>query len=459
MLRLAAALSIVASTAAAKNNAFTSTRHGDPLTGPQRLTDVPRGSCAQCHVTHGSHQGGAPSFERLLFAPADNNLCFTCHETASANLVFPGRVFWSQSAHAQSAAMYWPGPAPPARSFSDANECVNCHEPHGEKDGAGVIPSMLAVREQNLCYACHDGARAPNVRAEFAKSYRHPITVSALHGANEQGDPVRFAATPVNRRHSECADCHNAHEAQRNAGDRSAPDVPATLIAVGRVQVTNGIAGSMPIYTWRGPDETSFGREYEICFKCHSSWTRQPVGQSNLALLTNPANPSFHPVQQSGRNRNIDPNAFVSGWSWASLTYCSDCHTSDDPTMRGPHGSSFRYILKKEYTASPLARSMVPAEICFDCHNYNVYALASSGSTVQRASRFNSPATSQGHAFHVGQGYPCYSCHETHGSTRYPALIATGRSPGINSYAQAPGGGTCTPTCHGTVTYTVNYAR
>ena len=75
-------------------------------------------------------------------------------------------------------------------------------------------------------------------------------------------------------------------------------------------------------------------------------------------------------------------------------------------------------------------------------------------------SRFNPPQASNGHTYHVGFAQvPCYSCHVTHGATTLPSLLSTGRNPGLTSYVQTAGGGTCTSTCHGSRTYAVTYAR
>jgi hypothetical protein len=316
---------------------------------------------------------------------------------------------------------------------------------------------MTAVREEGLCLECHDGAPAPDVRGPFRRAFAHPIGTSGRHDAGEGGDASRFG---TGNRHVECADCHNPHRGLR---DRVPPVPPAAsnrLVGVSRVKVTNGTAGSMPIYTYAGPAETGFAAEYEICFKCHSSWTTRPVGQSDLALLLNPGNPSFHPVEQAGRNRNIADAAFVNGWAWDRLVYCSDCHGSDDPTVRGPHGSSYRHLLRKDYAATTARTPMAPTDLCFDCHSWDTYANRGAGSSVLGASRFNPPRTGEGHAFHVGeQGYTCYVCHQSHGSTQRGALIATGRAPGVAGFSQSAGGGTCTATCHGTESYSVNYPR
>jgi hypothetical protein len=88
-----------------------------------------------------------------------------------------------------------------------------------------------------------------------------------------------------------------------------------------------------------------------------------------------------------------------------------------------------------------------------------VYANPAADQITLGASRFNTPSTA-GHAFHAGQQkIPCWSCHETHGSTRFASLIANGRDHEILSFTQMPNGGTCTSSCHASKTYTVNYGR
>jgi hypothetical protein len=138
---------------------------------------------------------------------------------------------------------------------------------------------------------------------------------------------------------------------------------------------------------------------------------------------------------------------------------CTDCHASDDPGVRGPHGSSYPYLLKQLAIASPARRSTVMSrdELCFDCHNYDTYANNNSSSTVKNYSRFGS---NHGHAYHVGsRRYSCYTCHATHGAANQPSLLVTGRSPGIRTYTPTANGGTCAATCHGSEGYSIAYPR
>lgn len=455
---------LLAGAASGSGGVFSSTKHGDPQDGAVRLATEAPGACSQCHDEHGSRQGasnGGP-YPFLLFAPDDNSLCFTCHSVQGADGVYGGRSVYGRSSHGLSFRTTWPGRVPPGRSSSDAGKCVNCHDPHGVRDALGIIPSLAIARGDGLCGACHNGSvAASDVRAQFLKPFRHPTSSAEGRHVSSESSPSSFAASPGNNRHVACADCHNPHQVGRDAAAPMAPNASSRLLGVGRVRVANGASGTRPIYRWAGPAETTtFPAEYELCFKCHSSWTTQPAGQDDLALLFNPENPSYHPVEAASRNSRVNPDSFANGWTAGRLVYCSDCHSSDDPAVRGPHGSAYRHILKKPYTPSSLPRAMAPTELCFDCHSFATYADPAAPARVAAASRFNPPATPRGHAYHVGtKGYSCYACHETHGSTRYPALLATGRAPGLTGFLGGPAGGTCNSTCHGARTYSVNYGR
>jgi hypothetical protein len=328
-----------------------------------------------------------------------------------------------------------------------------------------VIPHLAVAREEKLCLACHDGSpAATNVQLDLQKTYRHPVTnYDGRHSGAGESDPTRFGVIPLNNRHSECEDCHNAH-VSRPDGPLGPVDGDASLTTLGvsRIAVLNGVAGSTPAYTFLAGSDTLTApvAEYQLCFKCHSSWTTQPSGQTDQAKVLNPANPSYHPVEASGKNPSIDPSSFAPGWSASSITRCGSCHGPDPGGVRGPHGSSNPAILVRSYEATSLNRPMASDELCFTCHSYDVYGNSGSPESMRAASRFNAPALSKGHAEHVmDEQIPCYACHVTHGSTTKPFLIAIGRTPGINSYTVTANGGTCAPTCHGAESYTVNYGR
>jgi predicted CXXCH cytochrome family protein len=422
------------------------------------------GECNRCHTMHGQ---GDILFEHALIGPDDNTLCQRCHATPWTDGSYAGTWAYTGSSHGSGIDVIWPGPVPPARTEAGAEgKCVNCHDPHGRTDTQGLVPWLTLGREESLCLACHDGDPATaNISTELNKPFRHPTTTyTDRHRGPAESLPGDFGAAPGINRHAECTDCHNPHVAYP---DRTGTPPPPTLsrvnLGVSRVLVQNGGAGAPPSYFFAAGSDTLSGpvAEYQLCFKCHSSWTVQPTGQADLALELNPANPSYHPVEDAGRNMTILPGAFVAGWSANSLTRCADCHGSDvEGAPAGPHGSAYRYILKQPYTASPQPRPMASDEICFRCHAYDVYANPGASPTALAYSRFNQPGVDKGHAQHVGEEQvPCYACHTTHGSTANPHLIVTGRTPGIVSYSESPTGGTCQPTCHDQETYSANYAR
>jgi hypothetical protein len=196
-------------------------------------------------------------------------------------------------------------------------------------------------------------------------------------------------------------------------------------------------AGSPSSYIWL---EDATG-EYQVCFKCHSSFTSLPTYQpdgwngsafvaNGLRKLTgtstgqvldsrdmakefNPAQASFHPVTALGRNQNMPANSFVNGWSQSSMVYCTDCHSNPAATAGdlGAHGSPQLHLLNGtvNYKTVVLNGStrVSTGEVCFQCHNYQTYVTGQNNAT-----HFSE------HAKHMNNnwGTTCYTCHDSHGS-------------------------------------------
>lgn len=413
--------------------------------------------CMTCHVVHDSEPVTDGTLRRVSSV---NALCSDCHTLADTT---------SPATHLSSSrGVLWPGPQygtyfPAVTDVGQRGACTNCHQSHGWPDAdtpTQDFPSLLVGREENLCFACHDGQPVTkNVRLQFTKTYRHPTSdYVGRHSTTEGGTSAQFGTA---NRHAECDDCHNSHTARSDATTPTAPTASNRLLGVSRIAVTNGAAGTVPAYTYRPATDVAHPvLEYETCFKCHSSWTTRPAGQTDFGVRLNSNNPSFHPVEATGKNANIRVNSFVNGWTATKTMYCTDCHTSDDTSVRGPHGSQNRYLLKRPHIASSAARTTASTEECFDCHSFNTYSNTGTSDTVQAYSRFNRPGYEEGHSFHlVAKRAPCYACHDSHGSTTLPHLMVVGRNPGLISYTETTTGGSCTPTCHSTRTYTLNYPR
>lgn len=438
---------------------------------PARVAaDIPRiaaqgGHADQCDRCHTAHAEGTTPQPGLLLVPNDNQLCAGCHTSTWTTGSYAGLPLYTGSAHGASGATVWPGPDPPARAQADVGMCRNCHDPHGYADAGGIIPQLALQREEKLCLTCHDGSpAATQVLSEFQKPYRHPtLDFQGRHTGPGEASPEDFGRTPFNRRHAECDDCHNPHVARGDGlGGPLGADASLTTLGASRVAVLNGPAGTVPVYRFLpASDTTTMPRaEYQLCFKCHSSWTTAPAGQTDLARVLNPANPSYHPVEAAGADPGISPLAFATGWNTGSITRCGHCHGSDFGQTRGPHGSQHAHILRAPYDPQPGLRPSDPNELCFTCHRYEVYADPAAPAATRAASRWNAPGVTKGHAEHVGQHQtPCASCHVTHGSTTLPHLLVTGRMPGLDSWTGTATGGTCGTNCHASQSYEVNYAR
>ena len=487
---LCVAVGILALPAVAGDQVFHLTAHGDLSTGVNRLTSVPRGHCMQCHPTRESPPRSSP----VLFGANDNALCFTCHASPGVATVYAGQTAYTSSLHATSGSMRWPGPTPPARPMGDQGKCLNCHTPHGSRDGLGLVPNLEYFREEALCLACHDGSgpATTNILAELSKPSAHP-TVPTV-GVHLTAEGSSSAAFGVGKRHAECTDCHNPHAG--TAANR--------LGGTSRIQVTNGVAGSVPAFTFVPPTNTSAVKEYELCFKCHSSWTSRPAGQTDLALVLNPANESFHPVEAPGKNTSSQlMNSLAGGTGLPHLTTssvitCSDCHNNDalprtlslasgytgaSPT--GPHGSAaaggnaafssavlrapYRVSLKpraasNDYTANDFT-------LCFICHSPAPFTDGSENTRADTSFRLhglhltrifnvgsglgdiNTPGAGQGNAI-------CRECHfNTHGTRGAPLANNRTYARGVNfsPNVRGPNGfgqpswasRTCSMQCHG----------
>ncbi|OGR00389.1 MAG: hypothetical protein A2505_08695 [Deltaproteobacteria bacterium RIFOXYD12_FULL_55_16] len=427
---------------------YSETGHGNPLTGPQREQALARGSCRQCHVS------GKARFPKELWRENDNDLCYACHAAENLSGGYPGRAAYEVSAHKTDARFIWPGPTPSARREPNAaGKCLNCHNPHGRQDRIGKISGLLSIREESLCLTCHNGSKATK---DIAREIRKPYSHRGMSRINSAGpdDPARYSYSGGNR-HADCSDCHNAHAVVGDAVPPIAPAASRRNALVGRIRVTNNGPGIVPRYEYvSARDNSTPLLEYQLCYKCHSSWTRQPPGQQDIALLLNPANASFHPVEAQGKNANINLLSFAGGLNSFSLVHCSDCHGSDETDIRGPHGSRFPKLLKSAYETQGLGRVSNRDDLCFRCHSFATYADTLSAPAQQAYSRFGK------HVWHVGQQrLSCYACHESHGSPQFGALIVIGRNPGLRNFSMTAAGGSCTSTCHGSKSYVVNYPR
>ena len=316
------------------------------------------------------------------------------------------------------------------------DSCSACHRGH-----AGSGTELRGIwPEEAVCFFCHassgPGMNVQPVFVDFINTatrfFTHDVMrTNTIHrlGQSSGGD---FGGE---NRHVECEDCHDPHYA--TGGSSTVPNLPPQMAGVSGVDPVWAGAGSPSSYNWL---DDAVG-EYQVCFKCHSSFTNLPTYQPDgwngnafmadglrkltrttagqvadsrdLAKEFNPAQTSFHPLAAQGRNQNIPANSFVNGWTQTSLVYCTDCHSNPSAVAggSGAHGSPLLHLLNGTANYSTVvvggSARVSSGQVCFQCHNYQTYVTGQNSSTHFRY-----------HAKHMNNdwGTTCYTCHDSHGS-------------------------------------------
>ncbi|MCL5046558.1 MAG: hypothetical protein M1598_07200, partial [Actinobacteria bacterium] len=356
--------------------------------------------------------------------------------------------------------------------------CQDCHNSHGSQ-----YPTLLSRLEDTstsgtggVCGRCHSGSppaqfsTAKNVWPDLTRTgspspdrYRHPtLYVSGKHSDTEDYSTVN-QTTGGNIRHAECLDCHDPHNER--------PFTPTTPPAApGPLQNMSGVSVNFGTVTWSGWNPTGgtpsmtpvnpIQNQYELCFKCHSSysWGSNPpvpggsIAETDTPKEFNPNNPAYHAVvgasKLAGRTFTYNSQTYTYGkftapttdpatkdsagnaWTASSRLYCEDCHRSGADDLRGPHGSNYWYILRAPWTRATGAEGIggtggvnTGDHLCFKCHDYNFYATGLDAGSATVRSGFSNSSNYNLHKKHKERG--CTSCHTTvpHG-WKIKALLA-----------------------------------
>ncbi|HUT34736.1 MAG TPA: cytochrome c3 family protein [Planctomycetota bacterium] len=349
-------------------------------------------------------------------------------------LLRPRTRTWAVAAAAAGAALLaWAGLALAGsfRNGAHGNEsmlprgCGACHAGHG-------IPRspMLPATRNETCLACHSTAAArteartkhllvggddlKDVSAEFAKASHHTLSTdgqAASSGFRRVNAAAEAGGTVT------CSNCHDGH-----------------YLVKGNAQ--EDITRVKEIGNARNQAEP----EYRLCYRCHGTTTG--VGSLNIEQYTRQSNPSFHPVEATGRNTSVP--SLINPWTVQSYTACTSCHGSDQAAgPRGPHGSAFTPILKANYNRDDdQAESAAQYALCYRCHNRNIVLSEEQGSF-----RY--------HKKHMEKRASCRACHNSHGSKTYTHLIdfdtsiVFANSNGVRNFVDSGANtGACNLRCH-----------
>jgi len=367
--------------------------------------------CITCHDPHNDTYG-----KFLLMDNRYSALCTTCHQITG----------WSSSAHATStASVVGVLPRPPKTwpTWPNLNEwgCEVCHTPHFAPTAEELLNFTTLPPEPFSCTSpgCHSSEPPPihgatrsaaatgaarggpvgivDIARQIRKiSAHHEPPPGVVPTARREGGAARSGIRSV-----ACADCHNPH---LTTGARAeAPYVSGLLRGESGID-RNGLEVRAATF------------EYEVCFKCHAdntpdqSYIPRVVLNTNTRLAFDPANPSYHPVIDMGRNLNIPsiPSPLEPSMNPSLVIYCTTCHADDEGGSRGPHGSSFVPILRQRYEmADHTPENYDNYALCYQCHNRT--------SILSDVSFQKSRGLGGGHSGHLAAGAPCSACHDPHG--------------------------------------------
>ncbi len=295
-----------------------------------------------------------------------NEICTMCHTFNNNNLglhltdttvLWPGGQYGSNYAYVDTLGNVLP-PARAADAIPNSplpssfrNSCFNCHWPHGWPDDSpttGVYPKLcveeisigdtLNNEEEDLCYTCHDGIPAYDVKSKFQDSTHHPVVDS------EQ------IYQPLDRtRKVECTNCHNPHiiTAQRPL---VFPDSTDVLIGWMKDPVdTLAPYDSIPDYV-------------TFCLECHSSdfdsLARDPIDWGPYGDVHGDSvatGTSYGDVIAP-----YSENQILNGFNY--VLACTDCHD--------PHGSPNIFLIKTVVNGQPVSVTQYGYwyELCTACH-------------------------------------------------------------------------------------------
>jgi predicted CXXCH cytochrome family protein len=382
----------------------------------QTATSGASTTCINCHNVHMTEEGSGSWVTSRVADPTNTKnvpasfteFCLGCHtSTYPTSAIGTDTLVPYDVGFTTVTAPYFPGWDKTEAGFEATASghyttsgtkalCENCHDPHGsdfERLTAWTRPSTASTlnagsrantsttlsREENLCYQCHGngttGKQAPgakDVATAMSLSYAHPVDdYSGRHS-----DVETAGALGGTNRHAECVDCHDPHVTRKEGGTALHTEGSSTVGAA-----VYGAYGAKPTWiatNWAAP--TSYAAErlsdddtdYEayLCFKCHSSNTAQPTGQTDIALEFNPSNYSAHNV--TARSAGVKTSfavkpiggsstqtvswafptqgVFRTGWDKDSMMTCTSCHTNSTANAKGPHGSSAEWLIDPAYS-------------------------------------------------------------------------------------------------------------
>jgi len=409
------------------NDSWNEAAGTDPQWANLNVAESARSCTNMCHSDHvhgPTHDLNVYTDAKTRTTEAQNDqaVCLSCHSANPVTIATKVHPAVPSANYLASAHDYVGGTYGLHDGSTFERDCTKCHGDGPEAfptSTAAEIPfaavhfsqydSLLRENPNNagndaafVCYECHGTTQpaAPNaggnVQSELTQAYRHTMSTDTVHDTIAEATPtynVTYGAGSGGNRHVGCLDCHNPHESGATLHTAGTNVIAATGSPLSGV---SGLTFSEPATNWGTTAAGNFtptaraSKEYEICFKCHSSFgfgTSPPTYNSavwtDVAQEFNPNNKSGHPIVNTLNNypnstapKLLAANQLLAPWvtnRGNQTMYCSDCHgdEANAPVVAGPHGSAIKFILRGQYTQWPGSGTIDASwstSFCRNCH-------------------------------------------------------------------------------------------
>jgi len=286
--------------------------------------------------------------------------------------------------------------------------CINCHDLHQTKLGAGYAHNLKRANEMEVCYQCHAGTHSNYSSIDPTMPNRTSLISRYDIRSEFEDDHVHFPRYGMDGEHNKCSQCHNPHGVFNHTSTTRKPKLLSA-----------------------GPDAVTDTDEY--CFVCHNNDANPPHQPFSNISLGSPykfsrttykgmthstfyrATTVTEPVPDTALT--YDDNPYGKGKDISCLT----CHR--------PHGSPNDHMLK----------SKDDQNFCLACHN---------GSKAASLTSF----TTSGHG-KAGVRRVCQECHFPHGTGQENATKKTITDPHTstdkNAFVNLSGMNAVCFACHG----------
>jgi predicted CXXCH cytochrome family protein len=357
------------------------------------------------------------------------NHCYRCHSRTTDGLVgtkktVANRDWYNATAMTTAAERVYAqfqlaSKHPVVAASGDSVECESCHNPHvvdkttgkltDPDNGYNAAAYATDANQATFCLKCHDGglpARTINGTTYIPYSVTQANTAINNKSANAARGHWSITGAIGSGEEVSCAECHDNHGS-------AAPKLLGAYDMTDSRNEINGVAIT--------------ANDNSVCTACHAAAT----GTTYTRLANGYPNIGTWPGTTVYNGTNGIHKGVGVVWPSSGLTGgdCKNCHDV--------HGTAYTYD-ETVGQFNPASAGNDRYAMCFTCHdadgpstrNIKRYFPTADGG-LATGGNFGHVIKTSGGTLTVGQGLPCYDCHNPHGSAIADGLLVMSQNNNI----------------------------